>query len=314
MQTWGDADKRCTLQGWHGSREHKYSIVTVLRATLSLSSDGARPWKQSATDAGGSWSKPGFYFFFLLSSSSPSPPSHLPEYQGTFQSCFHFGDSYRMDQTAVSGVPADSHAYTPHQQNGFHVSPGNTGVAGSEETRFHLTHQKRPLHQFHVTEFILPSASRLQPDTGAAGRLPVLVQPRGEHFLPGGQLRPQPEPHVVRLHRDVEQQWGEASPHLRPQFFHSCLMTFPPAPVSFSHKIPHTARETSKWTIESLNVIMPLYHSDRSALMQINLFEGNSSDRLEENPTNEFPSKGFYTRRPVWRVRRTTFVSEANKT
>ncbi|KAA8590012.1 hypothetical protein FQN60_013377 [Etheostoma spectabile] len=53
------------------------------------------------------------------------------EYQGSFQSCFHFGDSYRMEQT-VSGVhvPGDSHAYTSHQHNGFHMSTSNTGTAG----------------------------------------------------------------------------------------------------------------------------------------------------------------------------------------
>ncbi|XP_054458986.1 zinc finger protein GLIS1 [Anoplopoma fimbria] len=53
------------------------------------------------------------------------------EYQGSFQSCFHFGDSYRMEQT-VGGVhvPGDSHAYTSHQHNGYHMSTSNTGPAG----------------------------------------------------------------------------------------------------------------------------------------------------------------------------------------
>ncbi|XP_071343698.1 zinc finger protein GLIS1 isoform X2 [Trachinotus anak] len=58
------------------------------------------------------------------------------EYQGSFQSCFHFGDSYRMEQT-VSGVhiPGDSHAYTSHQHNGFHMSTSNTGSAGFSLTQ-----------------------------------------------------------------------------------------------------------------------------------------------------------------------------------
>uniref|UniRef100_A0A669C251 GLIS family zinc finger 1b n=1 Tax=Oreochromis niloticus TaxID=8128 RepID=A0A669C251_ORENI len=66
-------------------------------------------------------------FYFSL-----SPPStilqHFLEYQGSFQSCFHFGDSYRMEQT-VGGVhvPGDSHTYTSHQPNGFHMSTSNTG-------------------------------------------------------------------------------------------------------------------------------------------------------------------------------------------
>ncbi|KAI3368287.1 hypothetical protein L3Q82_007999 [Scortum barcoo] len=53
------------------------------------------------------------------------------EYQGSFQSCFHFGDSYRMEQT-VTGVhvPGDSHAYASHQHNGFHMSTSNTGTIG----------------------------------------------------------------------------------------------------------------------------------------------------------------------------------------
>ncbi|XP_055077019.1 zinc finger protein GLIS1 [Periophthalmus magnuspinnatus] len=63
------------------------------------------------------------------------PYSHYPlqpandEYQGSFQSCFHFGDSYRIDQT-VGGVhiPGDSHNYSSHQHNGFHMSAGNTGA------------------------------------------------------------------------------------------------------------------------------------------------------------------------------------------
>ncbi|XP_071764648.2 uncharacterized protein glis1b [Centroberyx gerrardi] len=58
------------------------------------------------------------------------------DYQGSFQSCFHFGDSYRMEQT-VSGVhvPADSHAYTSHQHNGFHMSSSNNGSAGFSLTQ-----------------------------------------------------------------------------------------------------------------------------------------------------------------------------------
>ncbi|XP_056234935.1 zinc finger protein GLIS3 [Seriola aureovittata] len=58
------------------------------------------------------------------------------EYQGSFQSCFHFGDSYRMEQT-VGGVhiPGDSHAYTSHQHNGFHMSTSNSGSAGFSLTQ-----------------------------------------------------------------------------------------------------------------------------------------------------------------------------------
>ncbi|KAL7396167.1 hypothetical protein ABVT39_001347 [Epinephelus coioides] len=58
------------------------------------------------------------------------------EYQGSFQSCFHFGDSYRMEQTVGSvHVPGDSHAYTSHQHNGFHMSTSNNGTAGFNLTQ-----------------------------------------------------------------------------------------------------------------------------------------------------------------------------------
>ncbi|XP_034035513.1 zinc finger protein GLIS1 isoform X2 [Thalassophryne amazonica] len=64
-------------------------------------------------------------------------PSANDEYQGSFQSCFHFGDAYRMEQT-VSGahVPGESNSYTSNQHNGFHMSTNNTGSAG-----FSVTHE-----------------------------------------------------------------------------------------------------------------------------------------------------------------------------
>lgn len=67
--------------------------------------------------------------------------------------------------------------------------------------------------------------SRLQLEPGAAGqcRMSVLFQPRGEHFLPGGQLRPQPEPRVLCLHGDIEQHWSKAR---FTKSFHRHLITF----------------------------------------------------------------------------------------
>ncbi|XP_061681547.1 zinc finger protein GLIS1 [Syngnathoides biaculeatus] len=60
------------------------------------------------------------------------PPNN--EFQGSFQSCFHFADSYRMEQ-AVGG--ADCHAYASHQHNGFHMATGDAlGSAG-----FHLSQE-----------------------------------------------------------------------------------------------------------------------------------------------------------------------------
>ncbi|CAG01444.1 unnamed protein product [Tetraodon nigroviridis] len=73
----------------------------------------------------------------------------------------------------------------------------------------------------------LPLCRRLQLEPGAAGRrrVPVL-QPRGEHLLPAGRLRPQPEPHVLRLHGDLAGHWSPAL--LRPA---------PPTPRSFHQQM-----------------------------------------------------------------------------
>ncbi|XP_061636433.1 uncharacterized protein LOC133481281 isoform X2 [Phyllopteryx taeniolatus] len=50
------------------------------------------------------------------------------EFQGSFQSCFHFADSYRMEQTVSGG---DCHAYASHQHNGFHMATSDSlGSAG----------------------------------------------------------------------------------------------------------------------------------------------------------------------------------------
>ncbi|XP_051929735.1 zinc finger protein GLIS1 [Hippocampus zosterae] len=52
------------------------------------------------------------------------------EFQGSFQSCFHFSDSFCMEQT-VNGGGKDSHAYASHQHNGFHMATSNSlGPAG----------------------------------------------------------------------------------------------------------------------------------------------------------------------------------------
>ncbi|XP_028977348.2 zinc finger protein GLIS1 [Esox lucius] len=52
------------------------------------------------------------------------------DYQGSFQSCFHFGDSYRMEQS-VNGVhvPMETHGFTSHQHNSFHMSSSGSGSA-----------------------------------------------------------------------------------------------------------------------------------------------------------------------------------------
>ncbi|CAL8395700.1 unnamed protein product [Boreogadus saida] len=72
-------------------------------------------------------------------SSYPHPPCANDDYQGSFQSCFHFGDAYRMEQAVVGGhVLADSHNYPSHQPNGFHMSSSNTTTGCSAGDFLHL--------------------------------------------------------------------------------------------------------------------------------------------------------------------------------
>lgn len=137
---------------------------------------------------------------------------HFLEYQGSFQSCFHFADSYRTEQT-IGGVhvPGDAHTYTSHQHNGFHMSTSNTSSAGDAPR---LQHPSGRLTGFqwiiqtprHCVSF------RLQLDSRAArrSRVSVLLGPGGQRFLPGGQLWTQPEPHLVHIHRDIEPHWSRA--------------------------------------------------------------------------------------------------------
>ncbi|XP_077572285.1 ubiquitin-protein ligase E3A isoform X2 [Stigmatopora nigra] len=54
---------------------------------------------------------------------------HNNEFQGSFQSCFHLADSYRMEPT-LSGGGAESHVYAPQQQhNGFHMAPAGFNLS-----------------------------------------------------------------------------------------------------------------------------------------------------------------------------------------
>lgn len=64
------------------------------------------------------------------------------EYQGTFQSCFHFGESYQTTGGGVQ-ISGDSHSYTSHPQNGFHMSSSNTGAAGEARSLVHQAGRHR---------------------------------------------------------------------------------------------------------------------------------------------------------------------------
>ncbi|KAL4608248.1 zinc finger protein GLIS1 [Arapaima gigas] len=58
------------------------------------------------------------------------PPVH-EGYQGSFQSCFHYGDNYRMEQSVSDlHLSGDSHCFNPHRQNGYPVSISTSSSAG----------------------------------------------------------------------------------------------------------------------------------------------------------------------------------------
>lgn len=109
--------------GMMGTNAAYYGAGTVNVCTNIALSDIYWPWKQLPIVSDGSWSTRASVFLLL----EPG----FPEYQGSFQSCFHFSDSYRMEQT-VAGVhiPGDSHVYASQQHNGFHMSTANAGSAG----------------------------------------------------------------------------------------------------------------------------------------------------------------------------------------
>nr|XP_023671665.1 zinc finger protein GLIS1 [Paramormyrops kingsleyae]XP_023671666.1 zinc finger protein GLIS1 [Paramormyrops kingsleyae] len=60
-----------------------------------------------------------------------SDPSAHEGYQGSFHSCFHYGDSYRMEQS-VSDVhlSGDGHCFSSHRQNGYPVSISSGPASG----------------------------------------------------------------------------------------------------------------------------------------------------------------------------------------
>ncbi|KAI7798036.1 putative zinc finger protein GLIS1 [Triplophysa rosa] len=53
------------------------------------------------------------------------------DYRGNFQSCFHFGDNYRMEQSiSNSHLPAESHNFNTNPHNGFHMSCSTSTSSG----------------------------------------------------------------------------------------------------------------------------------------------------------------------------------------
>ncbi|XP_066548799.1 zinc finger protein GLIS1 [Amia ocellicauda] len=58
------------------------------------------------------------------------PPTH-EGYQGSFQSCFHYGDNYRMEQSVSDAhLSGDSHCFNPHRQNGYHMTSTHSASTG----------------------------------------------------------------------------------------------------------------------------------------------------------------------------------------
>ncbi|XP_058890919.1 zinc finger protein GLIS3-like isoform X3 [Acipenser ruthenus] len=52
-------------------------------------------------------------------------------YQGSFQSCFHYGDNYRIEQSVNDvSLAGDSHCFNPHRQNGYPMNSAHSGSTG----------------------------------------------------------------------------------------------------------------------------------------------------------------------------------------
>ncbi|XP_056585539.1 zinc finger protein GLIS1 isoform X2 [Triplophysa dalaica] len=63
----------------------------------------------------------------------PYTPFHnlSANYRGNFQSCFHFGDNYRMEQSISNNhLPAESHNFNTNPHNGFHMSCSTSTSSG----------------------------------------------------------------------------------------------------------------------------------------------------------------------------------------
>ncbi|KAJ8357662.1 hypothetical protein SKAU_G00204560 [Synaphobranchus kaupii] len=61
------------------------------------------------------------------------PPIHEAGYQGSFQSCFHYRDNYRMEPVVSDiHIPVDSHCFNlnPHRPNGYAVSSSGSTTEG----------------------------------------------------------------------------------------------------------------------------------------------------------------------------------------
>lgn len=91
-----------------------------------------------------------FSSLFLLLYTFP----RFLDYQGTFQSCFHFGESYQTTGGGVQ-IPGDSHSYASHPQNGFHMSSSNTGAAGEARSAAGGPRLPRP-RTLHLTMLPCP--------------------------------------------------------------------------------------------------------------------------------------------------------------
>ncbi|KAI4872320.1 hypothetical protein NFI96_027749, partial [Prochilodus magdalenae] len=110
---------------------HHVTIALIIGLSGSLLSPGISPLKTAPSPPSALVEKQQ-----NLSSSQQHQlhPQHKPystfhslpsteDYRGNFQSCFHFGDNYRVEQNINSvHLPAEAHGFSAHQHNGFHTS------------------------------------------------------------------------------------------------------------------------------------------------------------------------------------------------
>ncbi|XP_051964849.1 zinc finger protein GLIS1-like [Xyrauchen texanus] len=108
------------LSGLENSREGLFGVllspgISLLKAATSPPPTQEKPQNPSSNQQ------------HILTHHKPYTTFHnLPtseDYRGNFQSCFHFSDSYRMEQS-ISGshLPPESHNFNTNPHNGFHMS------------------------------------------------------------------------------------------------------------------------------------------------------------------------------------------------
>ncbi|KAM9475595.1 zinc finger protein GLIS1 isoform 2-T2 [Clarias gariepinus] len=92
------------------------------------------------------------------------------DYRGNFQSCFHFGETYRAEHNINTHVPAETHNYNTQTHNGLHTGCSNTGFSlvpdlGGSVSQFSLSAEDSVFFQLGAFERSLSQMSSVYTET-----------------------------------------------------------------------------------------------------------------------------------------------------